>query len=223
MPAGRPERKIAPHLPTRETRHADLRDCRRRQGLQEVQDRNEDRARQAERKLGGQVPLLHRFEFDDKARPLLLVDFSDSLTKSLGSTISEGKCRLDEHDRITFDATKGEVDVDKVARLLSSIGISRAVARPDEPAPGESAKPTADKLDMTYGWREIRTWGDDAAKLVEKFDGLLGLYKGLPEIKPEAKELHLSGTERSRRRMSDLVQLKIYEHRQGPRQRARRR
>jgi hypothetical protein len=81
----------------------------------------------------------HKFRFDDKERPLLLVDFDDALTKALGTTISEGKCKLDAHDRITFEAKKGEVDVDKVAHLFSSIGISRAVARPDEPAPSASA------------------------------------------------------------------------------------
>ena len=150
----------------------------------------------------------HKFKFDDKERPLLLVDFSDSLTRTLGSTISEGKCKLDDHDRITFDATKGEVDVDKVAHLFSSIGISRAVARPDEPAPGASARPEGDKLDMKYGLTEIRNWGDDAAKLVEKFDGLLGLYKGLPEIKPEAKELHQKH-QAIKARMAELIKTRI--------------
>ena len=151
----------------------------------------------------------HKFKFNDKERPLLLVDFDDSLTKALGSTISEGKCKLDDHDRITFDAKKGEVDVDKVAGLLADLGVSRAVARKDEPAPSASAKPVAEKLNMRYGWTEIRTWGDDAAELVERFDGLLGIYKGLPEIKPEAKELH-ARLEAIKTRMGDLAKTRIY-------------
>ena len=151
----------------------------------------------------------HNYAFKDKARTLLLVDFDAALAKKLGNILSEGKCRLDEHDRITFEASKGEVDVDKVASLLADLGVSRAVARPDEPAPTASAKPVADKLNMRYGWTEIRTWGDDAAELVERFDGLLGIYKGLPEIKPEARELH-ERLESIKTRMGDLAKTRIY-------------
>src|SRR5262249_34189106 len=133
----------------------------------------------------------HQFKFDDKTRALLLVDFEPTLPKALGgSAISEGKCRIDEHDRFAFEGSKGEVNVDKVASLFADIGIGRAAGGPGDGPPTDAAKEAPEKLDMKYGWTEIRTWGADAADLIERFDGLLGLYKGLPEIKPESAELH---------------------------------
>jgi len=150
----------------------------------------------------------HQFKFDDKTRALLLVDFEPALPKTLGSAISEGKCKMDEHDRFVFEGSKGEVNVDKVASLFADIGIARAVARPGEGAPTASAKPVAEKLDMKYGWTEIRTWGADAAELIERFDGLLGLYKGLPEIPPDAKDLH-DRHESIKTKMADLAKTRI--------------
>ena len=208
LPPGLRLSKIAPHLQDTETNMSTF------ETAADVKDFNKYKAgtKAALGRLSGSSAVkylyFHKFKFDDKERPLLLVDFDDSLTKSLGATISEGKCKLDDHDRITFEAKKGVVDVDKVAHLFSSIGISRAVARPDEPAPSASARPEGDKLNMTAGFTEMFNWGADAAKLVEKFEGLVGLYKGLPEIKPEAKELFQKHAA-IKLRMAELIKLKI--------------
>jgi len=63
-------------------------------------------------------------------------------------------------------------------------------------------------LNMKYGWSEMRTWGDEAAALIEKFDGLVGLYKSIPEIKPEWKELD-KRHEAVKEAMADMVKTRI--------------
>jgi hypothetical protein len=127
-----------------------------------------------------------KFKFDDKERPLVLIDHGAKVLSDIGKTHTAlGKCKVDDDDRIVFEASTGKVHVDKAQRLFTEVGVPRAVADPDAPK-SASAKPLeGEKLNMTYGWTEMRTWGAEAAALIEKFDGLVGLYKSIPEIKPE--------------------------------------
>ncbi|GEM_PF-4792180 len=134
---------------------------------------------------------LDKFKFADKERSLVLVDHDPALATKLGkSPTASGKCKVDEDDRFVFAASKGTVNFDKIQHLFTELGVPRAVANPeDKPASG-GREPVVEQLNMKYGWTEIRTWGDEAAELIEKFDGLVGLYKGIPEIEPGWTALH---------------------------------
>jgi len=134
---------------------------------------------------------IEKFAFDDKERPLVLIDHDPKLVPELGKKPSAtGKCKVDDEDRFAFETSAGTGHIDKAQRLFTDVGVPRAVADPKAAQPA-SAKPveSGEKLNMMYGWTEMRTWGAEAAALIEKFDGLVGLYKGIPEIKPEWKVL----------------------------------
>ena len=136
---------------------------------------------------GANFVYVDKFKFGDKERSLVLIDHDAALQTKLKVTAS-GKCKVDDDDRFVFAASKGTVNFDKVQRLFTDVGVPRAVANPDD-APSDAREPIVEKLDMKYGWTEMRTWGDEAAELIEKFDGLVGLYKSIPDIKPEWTKL----------------------------------
>jgi len=153
---------------------------------------------------------IEKFKFDDKERPLVLIDHDPKLVPELGKKpTATGKCKVDDDDRFVFDASVGAVHVDKAQRLFTDVGVPRAVADPDAPKAASSAKPLeGETLNMKYGWTEMRTWGDEAAALIEKFDGLVGLYKSIPEIKPEWEALE-KRHEAVKEAMADLVKTRI--------------
>jgi len=153
---------------------------------------------------------IEKFKFDDKERPLVLIDHDPKLVPELGKKpTATGKCKVDDDDRFVFDASVGAVHVDKAQRLFTDVGVPRAVADPDAPKSASSAKPLeGETLNMKYGWTEMRTWGDEAAALIEKFDGLVGLYKSIPEIKPEWEALE-KRHEAVKEAMADLVKTRI--------------
>ncbi|MCE9658101.1 MAG: hypothetical protein K8R60_06040 [Burkholderiales bacterium] len=133
---------------------------------------------------------IEKFGFSDKERPLVLIDHDPQLVSQLGKKpTATGKCKVDDADRIEFAANVGTVNIDKAQRLFTDVGVPRAVADPDAPAPTGAKLLEGETLNMKYGWSEMRTWGDEAAALIEKFDGLVGLYKSIPEVKPEWKDL----------------------------------
>ena len=152
---------------------------------------------------------IEKFKFDDKERPLVLIDHDPKLVAQLGKkATATGKCKVDDDDRFVFDASVGALNVDKAQRLFTDVGVPRAVADPDAPKPA-SAKPLeGETLNMKYGWTEMRTWGDEAAALIEKFDGLVGLYKSIPEIKSEWEALE-KRHEAVKEAMAEMVKTRI--------------
>jgi len=153
---------------------------------------------------------IEKFKFDDKERPLVLIDHDPKLVPGLGKKPTAiGKCKVDDDDRFVFDASTGAVHLDKAQRLFTDVGVPRAVADPDAPKSASSAKPLeSETLNMKYGWTEMRTWGDEAAALIEKFDGLVGLYKSIPEIKSEWEALE-KRHEAVKAAMAEMVKTRI--------------
>lgn len=142
-------------------------------------------------KPGTELPFVYldKVKCDDgKERALVLLDFSPALLPTLPKkpTVT-GKCKVNDADKFVFDHAE-KMNLDKVGKLLSDAGVPRAVAHPGESDAASSAEP-APKLDLKYGWTEMRSWGDEAQALLDAFDGLVGAYKGLPEIKPEWADL----------------------------------
>ena len=152
---------------------------------------------------------IEKFAFGDKERPLVLIDHDAQLVPKLGKkATATGKCKVDDADRIEFNASVGTVNIDKAQRLFTDVGVPRAVADPDAPAPTGAKPLEGETLNMKYGWSEMRAWGDEAAALIEKFDGLVGLYKAIPEIRPEWKELD-KRHEDVKEAMADMVRTRI--------------
>ncbi|MFN0183626.1 MAG: hypothetical protein ACKVQR_07415, partial [Aquabacterium sp.] len=126
-----------------------------------------------------------KFAFDDKERALVLVDVATGIKTAGGKKpTATGKCKLNEADKLVFE-TSGTVNIDKVTRLLADAGVSKAVATPGDTSTMPTEVPGGTQLDMKYGWTEMREWGDEAKELIDGFDGLVGIYRGLPPVKPE--------------------------------------
>jgi hypothetical protein len=132
---------------------------------------------------------LDKYAFDDKERVLILVDFAPALVDLLPKKpTARGIAKVNAADKLVFDG--GALPLAKVVKLLAEAGVPRAVADPAEPGDTPGLKPEAEKLDMRAGWTEIAKWGPEAQDLIDAFDGLVGVYKGLPAIPPAWTELN---------------------------------
>jgi len=61
---------------------------------------------------------------------------------------------------------------------------------------------------MKYGWTEMKTWGDEAQDLIDAFDGLVGVYRGMPDVNPEWEDL-AGRHEKAKQAMAEMVRTKI--------------
>jgi hypothetical protein len=130
-----------------------------------------------------------KFKFDDnKERALILIDHNPDLNNKLGKTPVKGKCRLDEAEKVVFEAPS-TIHHDKVVKLFAEAGIARAVANPADGQNTPTQEPQVTTLPMKAGWSEMTAWGPDAQDLIDGFEGLVGVYRGLPEVKPAWTEL----------------------------------
>jgi hypothetical protein len=149
-----------------------------------------------------------KFKFDDnKERALILIDHDPDLNAKLGKTPVKGKCKLDEAEKVVFDAP-GTIHHDKVVKLFAEAGISRAVANPADGQDKPTLEPQVTTLPMKAGWSEMTAWGPDAQDLIDGFDGLVGVYRGLPEVKPQWTELS-SQMEAIKLEMAEMVKSKV--------------
>jgi hypothetical protein len=151
---------------------------------------------------------VEKYPFDDKERAMVLVDHQADLVAKLAKKPSaSGKCKVNAADKFVFESP-GTVHVDKVVKLFAEAGVPRAVAHPDDKADAPSREPQATQLDMMHGWSEIKNWGAEAKDLIDAYDGLVGVYRGLPEVKPGWKEL-VARHEEVKQAMATMVGSKI--------------
>lgn len=132
---------------------------------------------------------LEKFAFEDKERTLILVDHDAELVKNLGKKPGAvGKCAVNDADKFVFTSS-ADIKIAKVVKMFAEAGIPRAVHDPEDAPDEPSRVPEATQLKMKHGWTEIRTWGKEAQDLIDAFDGLVGVYKGLPTVQPDWADL----------------------------------
>lgn len=132
---------------------------------------------------------LEKFAFEDKERTLILVDHDAELVKNLGRKPGAvGKCAVNDADKFVFTSS-ADIKIAKVVKMFAEAGIPRAVHDPEDAPDEPSRVPEGTQLKMKHGWTEIRTWGKEAQDLIDAFDGLVGVYKGLPTVQPDWADL----------------------------------